>query len=287
MKMDDDRFRVVTGGAHGLADRKWFADHLGSGGRIEDLTSTWCTLGLWGPRAREILSSITSDDVSNDGFRFSTWRTISVDGIDVLASRISYVGDLGWELYVPFEHGAKLWDVVWDAGRPHGVVPAGIGVYGTTGRLEKAYRAFGFELDADYNVVEADMAWWKVKDEGFVGKQAHLSHRESEPAAKLCTLTMDNHASRNGCRRYPLGREPVVTPEGSPVTDARGRRSYVTSAGAGPSLGKHVLMAYLPPEHAVEGMKLAVEYMAERHPVTVEVVGSRPPFDPENERIRS
>jgi glycine cleavage system aminomethyltransferase T len=287
MKMDDERFRVVTGGAHGMADKKWFADNLAGGASIEDHTSAQTTIGLWGPRARDILSSITSDDVSNEGFPFSTWKTISVDGFDVIASRISYVGDLGWELYVPFEHGAKLWDAVWEAGQPHGVVPAGIGVYGTTGRLEKAYRAFGFELDADYTVVEADMAWWKVKSEDFVGKEAHLRHREAEPVAKLCTLTIDDHTSKSGVKRYPLGREPVTAADGAPLTDAHGRRSYVTSAGAAPSLGKHVLMSYLPPEYATEGEKLAVEYMAELYPVTVEIVGSTPPFDPENERIRS
>jgi len=289
MKMDDETFRVVTGGAHGMADKKWFADHLpdDGSGTIEDLTSTWCTVGLWGPRARDILSVLTSDDVSNDGFPFSTWKNVDVDGLQVLASRISYVGDLGWELYVPMGDGAELWDAIWDAGQPHGIVPAGIGVYGTTGRLEKAYRAFGAELDADYTVVEADMAWWKVKDEDFVGKEAHVAHRAAEPAAMLCTLTIDDHVSRSGVKRYPLGKEPIVTPEGAPIVDAHGRRSYVTSAGAGPSLGRHILLAYLPPEHAVEGTKLAVEYMHELYPVTVAIVGSKPPFDPENERIRS
>jgi glycine cleavage system aminomethyltransferase T len=287
MKMDDDRFRVVTGGAHGMADKKWFADNLLGDARIEDFTSTWCTVGLWGPRARDILASLTSDDVSNDGFPFSTWKNVSVDGQDVLASRISYVGDLGWELYVPVERGARLWDDVWEAGRPHGVVPAGIGVYGTTGRLEKAYRAFGFELDADYTVVEADMAWWKVKGEDFVGKEAHLVHREFEPVARLCTLTIDDHTSATGTKRYPLGREPVTLTDGTAITDAHGRRSYVTSAGAAPSLGTYVVMSYLPPDHAREGEKLAVEYMNELYPATVEIVGSRPPFDPENERIRA
>ena len=287
MKMDDERFRIVTGGAHGMADKKWFADNLAGDARIEDLTSTWCTLGLWGPRARDILASVTSDDVSNQGFPFSTWKTVSVDGLDVLASRISYVGDLGWELYVPMGSGARLWDLVWEAGRPHGVVPAGIGVYGTTGRLEKAYRAFGFELDADYTVVEADMAWWKVKREDFVGKEAHLAQREAEPVAKLCTLTIDDHKAGNGMKRYPLGREPVTLRDGTPLTDAHGRRSYVTSAGAGPSVGKHVLMAYLPPDRAVDGEQLAVEYMTELLPATVQIVGSTPIFDPANERIRA
>ncbi len=289
MKMDDETFRVVTGGAHGMADKKWFADHLPDDGSatIEDLTTQVSTVGLWGPRARDILSSITSDDVSNEGFAFSTWKNVDVDGLQVLASRISYVGDLGWELYVPMGDGARLWDAVWEAGQSYGIVPAGIGVYGTTGRLEKAYRAFGAELDADFNVVEADMAWWKVKDEDFVGKEAHIGHRAADPVAELCTLTVDDHVSKSGVKRYPLGREPIVTPDGAPIVDAHGRRSYVTSAGAGPSLGKHILMSYLPPEHAEEGKTLAVEYMHELYPVTVAIVGSKPPFDPENGRIRS
>jgi glycine cleavage system aminomethyltransferase T/glycine/D-amino acid oxidase-like deaminating enzyme len=287
MRMDDEIFRVVTGGAHGMADKKWFADHLNAGARIDDHTSQQCTVGLWGPRARDILASVTSTDVSNEGFPFSTWKLLELDGFHAYASRISYVGDLGWEIYASMGDGAKLWDALWEAGRPHGVVPAGIGVYGTTGRLEKAYRAFGTELDADYDVVEADMAWWKVKDEDFVGKAAHVAHRASEPVARLCTLTIDDHTSASGMKRYPLGREPILTPDGAPITDAKGRRSYVTSAGAAPSLGKHILMSYLPPEHAVAGTKLVVEYMQERYPVTVDIVGSTPPFDPENKRIRA
>ncbi len=289
MRMDDEVFRVVTGGAHGMADKKWFADHLPADGSatIDDLTSKQTTLGLWGPRARDILAAVTSDDVSNEAFPFATWQTVDVGGLAVIASRISYVGDLGWELYVPMDDGAQLWDAVWAAGQVHGLVPAGIGVYGVTGRLEKAYRAFGAELDADYTVVEADMAWWKVKEQDFVGKEAHVAHRAAEPVAKLCTLTIDDHTSRSGVKRYPLGREPITTPDGSPIADAHGRRSYVTSAGAGPSLGKHILLTYLPPEHAVEGTKLAVEYMTELFPVTVEIVGSRAPFDPDNARIRS
>jgi glycine cleavage system aminomethyltransferase T/glycine/D-amino acid oxidase-like deaminating enzyme len=289
MRLADDHFRVVTGGAHGMADLRWFCDHLPEDGsaQITDLTSAWCTLGLWGPRAREILSSVTADDVSHEGFPFATCRPIEVGPLQVLASRISYVGDLGWELYVSIEQGARLWDIVAEAGSPHGIVPAGIGVYGTTGRLEKCYRAFGFELDNDYDVVEAGMAWGSVKEQDFVGKKAHVRHREQEPVAILCTLTVDDDTSRSGVARYMLGREPVLSSDGEPLVDAKGRRSHVTSAGAGPSIGKHILMSYLPPEHAKLGEQLAVEYMGERYPVTVEVVGSTPIFDPENTRIRS
>ena len=273
----------------GAADRKWFADRLPQDGtaQIADLTSAWTTLGLWGPRARDILRSVTRDDVSHEGFRFGSCRTIEIDTLRVLASRISYVGDLGWELYVPIEQGQKLWDVIAEAGRPHGIAPVGIGVYGTTGRLEKCYRAYGFELESEYNVCEAGMAGPKVKDEDFVGKQAHLRHRDEQPAAIMCTLTVDDHTSASGVKRYMLGREPIQTRDGQPLTDSRGRRSYVTSAGAGPSVGKHLLMAYLPPEQAQVGTELAVEYLNERYPVTVAVAGSTPIFDPENERIRS
>ena len=289
MRLGDEEFRVVTGGAHGMADRKWLSDHLPEDGsaQLADMTSAWATVGLWGPRARDIIAGVTSDDVSHEGFRFATCKTIEVGPLRVLASRISYVGDLGWELYVPIEQGARLWDILWEAGRAHGAVPAGIGVYGTTGRLEKCYRAYGAELESEYTVVEAGMGTPKVKEQDFVGKDAYLRQRDEAPAAVLCTLTVDDHRSSSGASRYPLGREPIVLRDGTPLVDAKGRRSYVTSAGAGPSIGKHILMAYLPPERAVAGGQLAVEYLGERYPVSVAVVGSAPIFDPENARIRS
>ena len=177
----------------------------------------------------------------------------------MIASRISYVGDLGWELYVPIEQGARLWDIVAEAGLPHGAVPIGAGVYGTTGRLEKGYRAYGAELEGEYNVVEAGMAWGKVKDQDFIGKEAHVAQRESEPAAHMCTLTVDDHVSASPvssatCSAVSRSSRPTATP----IVDAKGRRSYVTSAGAGPSVGKHLLMAYLPPEHARSASELLV-----------------------------
>jgi len=290
MRLGDDEFRIVTGGAHGMADRKLFRDQLPTDGSatLVDVTTAWTTIGLWGPRARDILASVTADDVSNEGFAFGACRTIEIGSQLVLASRISYVGDLGWELYVPIEQGARLWDVLWEAGRSHSLTACGIGVYGTTGRLEKCYRAYGAELESEYDVVEAGMARPRVKEQDFVGKEAHLRHRDEEQAAVLCTLTIDDHTSAAGVKRYPLGREPITLLDGTPLTDRKGRRSYVTSAGAGPSVGAYLLMAYQPPEHAVVGSgSLAVEYMNERFPVSVAVAGPTPVFDPENERIRS
>jgi glycine cleavage system aminomethyltransferase T len=289
MRLGPRRFRVVTGGATGMMDLQWISDHLPDNGSaaVADLTSAWTTLGLWGPRARDVLTAVTDADVSHEGFRFGTCREVEIGGMTVLASRISYVGELGWELHAPIEQGARLWDVLWDAGRPHGLVPAGIGVYGTTGRLEKGYRAYGFELDADYNLVEAGMARPSVKPQNFVGRAVYVGQRAAGPCALLCTLTVDDHASSAGQLRYMLGGEPILTAEGEPLVDAKGRHSYVTSAGSGPSVGKHLLMAYLPVGRAVVGQQLSVEYLGERYPVTVAVAGSTPLFDPANERIRS
>jgi glycine cleavage system aminomethyltransferase T/glycine/D-amino acid oxidase-like deaminating enzyme len=289
MRMDEDVFRVVTGGAWGMSDLKWFSDHLPADGsaQIHDQTNAWTTLGLWGPRARDILSSVTADDVSHQGFPFAHWKGLEIGPLSVIASRISYVGDLGWELYAPIEQGARLWDIIAEAGLPHGAVAVGAGVYGSTGRLEKCYRAYGAELEGDYNVVEAGMAWGKVKAQDFVGKEAHVRHREEPAAATMCTLTVDDHTSSTGVKRYMLGGEPILTAAGDAITDAKGRRSYVTSAGAAPSIGKHILMAYLPPEYAEVGRGLKVQYMGEQYPVTVATTDSTPVFDPDNSRVRS
>jgi glycine cleavage system aminomethyltransferase T len=289
MRLAHDRFRVVTGGAHGMVDKKWFADRTPKDGTasVVDLTSAYTTIGLWGPRARDILGSITRDDVSHEGFPFGTCREIEVGSISVLASRISYVGELGWELYVPIEQGVKLWDAVYAAGQPHGAVPVGIGVYGTTGRLEKGYRAFGFELDSERSIIEAGMARPKVKAADFVGKDAYLKQRENPPATVMSTLTVDDHTSKSGLKRYMLGGEPILARDGTPIVDGHGHRPYVTSAGSAPSLGKHILLAYLPPEHAVVGTQLAVSYMEELYPVTVDSADSTGLFDPTNERIRA
>jgi glycine cleavage system aminomethyltransferase T/glycine/D-amino acid oxidase-like deaminating enzyme len=292
MRLGEDHFRVVTGGAHGMADRKWFADHLPEDGSAEltDRTDDISTIGLWGPRSRDILSSLTSDDISHEGFPFLTSREISVrtseGDVTVLASRISYVGELGWELYVPMGDAAAVWDTLLETGAPHGARPVGIGVYATTGRIETGYRAFGYELDGERTIVEAGMQRPKVKTADFVGREAYLAQREAAPATVLCTLTVDDHTSASGTKRYMLGGEPILTREGGTLTDGHGHHPYVTTAGSAPSLGKHLLMAYLPPSEAVVGNQLAVSYMEELYPVTVGSIDSTPLFDPTNERIR-
>ncbi len=288
MRLADDHFRVVTGAATGNIDRLWFADRMPADGtaQVVDRTSAYTTVGVWGPRARDLLGSLTLADVSHEGFGFGRCREIEVGALTVLASRISYVGELGWELYAPMEQGARLWELLLDAGRPLGAVPVGIGVYGTTGRLEKSYRAYGAELDTERTIVEAGMMRPRVKDADFIGREAYLKQRAAEPETVLCTLTVDDHTSAGGTKRYMLGGEPILTRDGGPLIDGHGHRPYVTSAGSAPSLGKHLLMAYLPPAEAVAGRQLAVSYLEERYPVTVAACDATPLFDPTNERIR-
>lgn len=286
MRLGDEHFRVVTGAAHGPADRSWFADHAGPDAATASRTDDIATIGLWGPRARDVLASLTSDDVSGEGFAMLTCREITVAGLPVLASRISYVGELGWELYVGVDAAAQLWDALLDAGSPYGVVPVGIGVYGTTGRIEKAYRAVGAELDAERTIVEAGMQRPKVKAADFTGREAYLAQRETPPQTVLCTMAVDDHMSASGVKRYMLGGEPILTRSGEPLTDGHGRHPYVTTAGSAPSLGKHLLMAYLPPEQARVGTELAVSYMEELYPVTVVSADATAPYDPANERMK-
>jgi glycine cleavage system aminomethyltransferase T/glycine/D-amino acid oxidase-like deaminating enzyme len=289
MRLAHDWFRVVTGGAHGMVDRKWFTDRMPADGsaHVADRTAAYTTIGLWGPRSRDILGQLSRDDISHEGFAFGTCRDIETDSLPVLASRISYVGELGWELHVSIEQGARLWRMLHEAGSSYGAVPVGIGVYGTTGRIEKGYRAFGFELDSERTIVEAGMQRPKVKAADFVGRDAYLKQRVEEPKAVLCTLTVDDHTSRSGMRRYMLGGEPIRGRDGGELLDEFGHRPYVTTAGSAPSLGKHVLLAYLPPAEATLGNELTVSYMEELYPVTVGSTDSTALFDPANDRIRS
>ncbi|MBI3243226.1 MAG: FAD-dependent oxidoreductase [Chloroflexi bacterium] len=288
MRLSQNHFRVVTGVFDGPRDKKWFADHLPADGstQLSDVSSAWTTIGMWGPNARKLVQSATEHDMSHAAFPFATCQQVDFGPIRAIASRISYVGELGWEIYAPMEQAGRLWDILWEAGQQFNVAPVGIGVYGTTARLEKSYRLYGNELELEYNLVEAGLARPQVKPQDFVGKEAYLKQRGGQPAAILCTLTVDDNTSKSGFKRYMQGREPILTPDGKPIVDAHGRGSYVTSAGSGPSIGKTILMSYLPPQHAKVGASLMVEYFNEHYPVTVAAVGPTPVFDPKNERMK-
>ena len=283
-----DRFRVVTGAFDGARDEVWFRRHLPVDGSVqfENQSSAFCTIGVWGPDSGRLLSAITDTPLSQQAFPYGTVREAIIDGVPSTMLRISYVGESGWEIYARTSHGVRLWDAIWEAGRAFDARPVGIGVYGTTGRLEKGYALMGADLSAEYSPVEAGLARSRVKAAEFIGKGAYLQARAATPAARLCALTMDGHTGASGLPRFPAGSsEPILTLDGERIVDACGRESLVTSAGMGPSVGKYILLAYLPTERAVAGTKLQVHYMNESFPVTVARGGAM--FDPEHTRLKA
>ncbi len=286
-RLASDRFRIVTGAFDGARDEVWFRRHLPADGsvQLENRSSALCTIGVWGPDARALLSTLTDAPLSQDAFPYGTVQEAIVDGVPATLLRISYVGEGGWEIYTATPCGVRLWDAIMAAGRDFDARPVGIGVYGTTGRLEKGYVLMGADLGSEYSPVEAGLARATVKDADFIGKPAYLRARAEGPVAKLCTLTMDRHAGASGVDRFPTGgAEPILTPDGARIVDACGRESRATSAGMGPSVGKYILLAYLPVEHAAPGTRLQVLYMNETHPVTV---AAGPVFDPGNTRMKA
>ena len=283
-----DRFRVVTGVFDGARDAFWFRKHLPPDGSVqfEDRSSAITTLGVWGPRAQAMLAGITDRGLGQADFPYGTTRRALIDGIPVTMLRISYVGESGWEIYTRTEHGLALWDAIWGAGLEFDARPVGIGVYGTTGRMEKGYLLMGSELTSEYSPAEAGLGRRRVKRADFIGRDACVKARNEGPAAKICTLVMDDHTSASGVARFPTGgNEPVLTLDGDRILDTLGRESRVTSAGMGPSVGRYLLMAYLPVERARVGERLQVMYMNECFPVTVAAVG-RGMFDPGGSRMK-
>ncbi|MYF83140.1 MAG: FAD-dependent oxidoreductase [Acidimicrobiia bacterium] len=290
LRMGEDHFRVITGGFDGARDAYWFRKWLTDSDCVTftDMTSSMSTIGVWGPNARRLVERVTDDDVTHEGFPYGTWKHATIGSIPVTMFRISYVGELGWEVYTAMEHAPMLWETLWEAGQDLGVVPVGAGVYGTTGRLEKGYRLMGAELESEYNPVEAGLARRLVKKADFVGKEAYLKAREEEAAAVCCTLTLESYVSTSGVARFPMGgNEPILTQEGDRIVDRKGRVSRVTSAGASPSLDTYLFLGYLPPEFAHEGRSLQIMYQNELIPVKVARVGSRPLFDPDDSRMKS
>ncbi len=302
LRMGERHYRVVTGGFDGARDAYWFRKWAPDDGSVNfaDMTSALVTIGVWGPNARRLVEKVAGrgDDLSHEGFPYGTWRRVTIGSTPAVMFRISYVGDLGWEIYADGEHGPLLWETLWEAGRDLGVTAVGAGVYGTTGRLEKGYRLMGAELESEYDPVEAGLARPKVKSADFIGKQAYLAAREAGPAAVCCTLTMESHlpvaasgagsgSVSGGIPRFPMGgNEPILTLDGERIVDGKGRVSRVTSAGAAPSLDSYLLLGYLPAEMAEEGRELRIMYQNELFAVRVARAGSRPLFDPDDRRMK-
>ncbi|WES64418.1 FAD-dependent oxidoreductase [Microbacter sp. GSS18] len=255
-------------GTNGNLDHVRLSAFAPEGVTVREVTAGTCGLGLWGPLAREVLEQLTDADISHAGFGFFRAKKIDVAGIPVLALRVSYVGELGWELYTSADHGQYLWDVLWEAGEALGIVAAGRRAFNAL-RLEKGYRSFGADMTREHSPAEAGLGFAvRASKEEFVGKDA-LADRPV--ARRIVPLTLDDPA------HVVLGAEPVFVPgEATPV-------GYVTSADQGYTIGCSIAYAWLPPELAEPGTALHIEYFAERLPATVR---TEPLFDAEMAHIR-
>ena len=297
-RLGDTKYRVVTGGADG--NRDWvtlrnYRDDNNLDAEITIRTHDIATLGLWGPKAEDALGNfVDADEISLENFPFVTAKilTLNLSGgktIDVWAARISYVGESGWEIYINnnSDEGLALYDSLLEVG----VIPVGIETYANSRRLEKSFRLQGADLETEYNACEAAIQRPLVKEADFHGKAAHLKHREEDPCAILCTMTVDD-LNVSGVPRYPVGISPIINPAtGEVPIDNKGRRSYTTGMSYCPSIKEFVVMGYLPSELAKEGQKLAIEYFNEDgdgvYPITVKIVGKGSLYDPENKKVRS
>ena len=272
-RLEEERFRIVTGTAFGIHDMDWIHRRRPDDGsvQIRDVTSGLACIGIQGPRAREILSSVCQDDLSNEAFPYMRAREITIQDVPCLALRVTYVGELGWELYPPMEFGTRLWDVLFEAGQPHGLVPAGYRAIESM-RLEGGFLAWAADITPEDNPYEAglDFAVKLDKSVPFIGKEALEKVKAQGARRRLSCLVLADQGI------VALGNEPVRSKSSEVV-------SRVTSGGSGYSVSKSIAYAYLPTELAEPGTELSVEVFGEEIPA--EVV-SMPLWDPKHERAR-
>ncbi len=269
-RLGEERFRIVTGTAFGQHDLAWIRHHAGDEavqGRVtvEDVTSQYACLGLWGPRAREILQPLTTTALD---FSYMRAVELAIGDVPCLALRVTYVGELGWELYCPSEYGLALWDSIWAAGREHGLVAGGYKAIDSL-RLEKGYRVWGADITPDETPFEAGLGFAVALDkDGFLGREALAVAGEPEQLLSCLVLAKP--------RAVALGSEPVRI-DGELV----GR---VTSGGYGYTVERSIAYAYLPATRAVPGQAVDVEIFGEWVPGEV---AAEPLWDPSGDRIRA
>ncbi len=247
------------------ADRQ-SAEDPASWVRVRDITAQTCCIGLWGPRARDVMAKVSRDDLSNEGLKYFRTKQICVGGLTVTAMRLSYVGELGWELYTTADQGLRLWDLLHEAGQEFGIAPAGRAAFNSL-RLEKGYRSWGSDMTTEHTAEEAGLAFAVKTDKGeFVGAAAAAA--AADPRRRLRCLTVDDGTS------VVLGKEPVYV-DGTAA-------GYVTSAAYGYTVGRPVAYAWLPAD-VTEGDAVEIEYLGERVAATV---SAEPLVDPGMARLR-
>jgi glycine cleavage system aminomethyltransferase T/glycine/D-amino acid oxidase-like deaminating enzyme len=267
-RLGEQRFQV---GANGNLDLDWLTRHLPADGSVQvrDITAGTCCLGVWGPLARDLVQPLTDADFSHKGFGYFKAKRAYLGNVPVTAMRLSYVGELGWELYTTADCGPKLWDTLWEAGQRHGVVAAGRSAFNSL-RLEKGYRSWGTDMTAEHNPYEAGVGFAVRMDKGdFLGRDALSGVSDATVARRLVPLLLDDPGA------VVMGKEPVLF-DGAPA-------GYVTSAAYAYTLGRSVAYAWLPTAATAPGTAVQVEYFGERLPATV---AEEPLFDPGMTRIR-
>lgn len=278
-RLAPDRFQV---GANSASDLDWLLRHAPDEGvQVRDITSGTCCIGVWGPLARDLVQPLTRDDFSHEAFGYFRARQTHLGHVPVTAMRLSYVGELGWELYTTADLGLRLWDTLWEAGREHGVIAAGRSAFNSL-RLEKGYRSWGHDMTTEHDPYEAGVGFAVRPAKGdFLGRDALEGRSEETAARKLSCLTLDDPEA------VVLGKEPVYAPTpdsartgGAPTGLPAG---YVTSAAYGYTLGRAIAYAWLPAAAAAPGTPVHIEYFGRKIPATV---AREPLFDPQMERIR-
>jgi glycine cleavage system aminomethyltransferase T len=263
-RLAEDHFRL---GVNGPLDLDWLLRRAPDGVSVRDVTGGTCGIGLWGPRARDLVAPLADLDVSPTAFGYFRVRQGHLGTVPVTMLRLSYVGELGWEIYTTAELGLKLWDTLWEAGRGLGVIAAGRAAFASL-RLEKGYRAWGIDMTAEHDPYAAGLGFAVRTDAGdFLGRSALLAL--GAPEQSLTCLVLEDQ----GC--VPMGKESVYA-DGRPV-------GYVTSAAYGHSIGAPIAYAWLPAALATPGTAVTVGYFDRRLPATV---AAEPLFDPEHRRIR-
>ena len=272
-RLGDDHFRVVTGSGFISNDLGWVRMNIRPDDppvEVRDVTQDWACLALWGPNARHVLSNVTPSDVSNPAIPYLHAAWIDVNGIQVLAQRVSYVGELGWELYVPSERAMMLWDLLYAAGKEFGLEVGGYKVLDSL-RLEKGYRYFTADVTPMENPYAAGLGFCVALDKGdFIGRDALLQIKQKGLDHKLCTLVLEgeDYLPVYGGEAVYLDKEVV---------------SRVRSGGYGYTLKRNIVYAYLPLALAKIGTRLVVDVFDAVHPAEV---APSVLLDPKGEKLR-
>ncbi len=267
-RLAEDRFQI---GANGPLDLVWLRARRSDAhaAQVRDVSGALVCVGLWGPKARAVVEQTSDDDWSNEGFPYYTARKRWIGEVPVTALRVSYVGELGWELYCSPEYGARLWSLLWRAGQDLGIVAVGRAAFDTL-RLEKGYRLWGADMDTEHSPYEAGLDFAvKPGKAAFVGAEAVRELAAAEPPVRLRCLVLDDPAT------VLLGKEPILA-GGETV-------GYVTSAGFGYSVGASIAFGYLPAALAGTGSRVEVEWFGRTVGATVV---DDPLYDPAGSRLR-